>query len=387
MTSLHRYRPILTSVLPSHSNWQNQQKSAVSDEPSSLTESSYAPNSFHSRYPLYGLDWSYLGGTDNSNTAHLAVSSYREDRANRVEIWHGTASPDWIFQRAGYVTVDYPITRLQWDPQMALGTCEVDRLATTSECLRIYELANGSVVEKLQLVNPQSTSDLNRLPPLTSFDWNRVDPRMILTCSIDTTCTLWDVRRTTGVTCKQLIAHDTEVFDCKFISGSRHVFASCSEDASVRVFDLRSLENSTIVYEPESGHNVPLLRIAPSHYDANHLAVLEEDSSRILLLDLRYPGVTVAILDSHGAAVNSVDWHPSKNILLSGSDDGQALLWDMNSLESYRPHHHGMKNTMVGPIKPISRYGASAEINNVRWDPLGRWAALNVGKTTQTVKI
>ena len=29
--------------------------------------------------------------------------------------------------------------------------------------------------------------------PLTSFDWNVVDPNVIGTCSIDTTCTIWDV--------------------------------------------------------------------------------------------------------------------------------------------------------------------------------------------------
>ena len=29
--------------------------------------------------------------------------------------------------------------------------------------------------------------------PLTSFDWNETDPSIIGTCSIDTTCTIWDV--------------------------------------------------------------------------------------------------------------------------------------------------------------------------------------------------
>ena len=29
--------------------------------------------------------------------------------------------------------------------------------------------------------------------PLTSFDWNDADPTLIGTCSVDTTCTMWDV--------------------------------------------------------------------------------------------------------------------------------------------------------------------------------------------------
>lgn len=45
--------------------------------------------------------------------------------------------------------------------------------------------------------------------PLTSFDWNELDPRRIGTASIDTTCTVWDVER--GLVDTQLIAHDKEV--------------------------------------------------------------------------------------------------------------------------------------------------------------------------------
>lgn len=45
--------------------------------------------------------------------------------------------------------------------------------------------------------------------PLTSFDWNELDPRRVGTASIDTTCTVWDVER--GLVDTQLIAHDKEV--------------------------------------------------------------------------------------------------------------------------------------------------------------------------------
>jgi WD repeat-containing protein 68 len=39
------------------------------------------------------------------------------------------------------------------------------------------------------------------------------------------------------------------------MSGSVDVFASCGADGSVRMFDLRSLEHSTIIYEPGAGKN------------------------------------------------------------------------------------------------------------------------------------
>lgn len=57
----------------------------------------------------------------------------------------------------------------------------------------------------------------------------------------------------------QLIAHDKEVYDIAW--GGVGVFASVSADGSVRVFDLRDKEHSTIIYESPQP-DTPLLRLA-----------------------------------------------------------------------------------------------------------------------------
>lgn len=62
-----------------------------------------------------------------------------------------------------------------------------------------------------------------------------------------------------GAVDTQLIAHDKEVYDIAW--GGAGVFASVSADGSVRVFDLRDKEHSTIIYETEQP-NMPLLRLA-----------------------------------------------------------------------------------------------------------------------------
>lgn len=64
-------------------------------------------------------------------------------------------------------------------------------LATTGDYLRIWNLNNDNEV------NMQAVLDNNKhteyCAPLTSFDWNDTDPSMIGTCSIDTTCNIWDL--------------------------------------------------------------------------------------------------------------------------------------------------------------------------------------------------
>ena len=73
-----------------------------------------------------------------------------------------------------------------------------------------------------------------------------------------------------GTVNSQLIAHDQEVYDVAF-SNNTNIFTSVSADASVRMFDLRNLDHSTIIYEDESKQS--LLRLACNKQDPNYLAV------------------------------------------------------------------------------------------------------------------
>lgn len=64
-------------------------------------------------------------------------------------------------------------------------------------------------------------------------------------------------------------------------------------DGSVRMFDLRHLEHSTIIYEDPQ--HQPLLRLAWNKQDPNYLATMAMDALEVLL--------------SRFATVNSC-WHP-----------------------------------------------------------------------------
>jgi WD repeat-containing protein 68 len=79
----------------------------------------------------------------------------------------------------------------------------------------------------------------------------------------------------------QLIAHDKEVYDIAFsrAGGGRDMFASVGADGSVRMFDLRHLEHSTIIYE-DPQHR-PLLRLAWNRQDPSYLASIAMDASEV----------------------------------------------------------------------------------------------------------
>lgn len=238
--------------------------------------------------------------------------------------------------------------------------------------------------------------------PLTAFDWNDLDPSIIVTASVDTTCTVWDLNTAQART--QLIAHDKEVFDVTFTAGSTDIFASVGSDGSVRLFDLRSLEHSTIIYEspatstaPAIGENslgIPmqsgsplessppaLLRLSACQRDANYLATLAIDSKVVQILDIRQPGSPVLELDAHAASVNAVCWAPnSRNLIATCGDDSQVLVWDINN--------PGQANYGVNRSQdPVLAWTADSEVNNMSWNGDSDRIVATYAKSAQVIKI
>lgn len=287
------------------------------------------------------------------------------------------------FQQCSESLVSYPATKIEWEPRPGTNgnsNASVVRMISTGDCLRLwdYDIESCELQQRCALLN-KSKSEF--MPPLTSFDWNKTDPSLVITSSIDTTCTIWDINTSSART--QLIAHDNEVYDVTFIAGSTDIFTSVGADGSVRVFDLRSLDHSTIIYEPSKP--IPLLRIASNPCDRNMLATIAADSNKIFILDIRAPGVPLTALEGHQKSINSIAWSPSypasnkmgssRNILASSSDDCQVLLWDMSSTNS----------SISNPL--ISAYTDSAEVNNVTWSASGEWLGAVSGRGIQGVRV
>ncbi|CCK69826.1 uncharacterized protein KNAG_0D00740 [Huiozyma naganishii CBS 8797] len=389
--------------------------------------------SYQEQFPLFGLDW--------SNDDFVCMSSYKEDSRNKIQV---IQSPDLLsWNNVAQADVVYPISKVQWLP----SHLHPRQFATASDSLRIWSLnedtnslqeqinlslckykkqRNNTAGNKVNLaaaggcLKNTTTAILGELPPVTSFDWNTVDTNLLVSSSIDTTCIVWDLQSPNYVK-TQLIAHDSEVYDVRFLSQSTHLFASCGGDGSVRVFDLRSLAHSTIVYEPPAGEgtvndvtaqNNALLRLEPSLMDPNIIATLVADSKDILILDMRNPESPALTLKGHSSLVNQIKWHPTKrNVLLSCSDDCQVLYWDLNTaLDGSTPtssstsitgdtdismagtgYEHAIADDTRGKVldTPNLFYAnESQEINNIAWRPQrGDWFGYVSSKKFQNVRV
>lgn len=266
-------RPRANSTMDQEGNLGHHGNAMMTEQSKVASNSNYlAP------WSIYAYDWCKWPVPGGNSAGKMAVGSYLEDNHNFIRILDTQivpqesaapgASPYGLeYSAVAEATCSFPVTRILWEPHSSQKQ-STDLLATSGDHLRLWSLpqASGNTMSntitrsssvntrepQLPKLTPLALLSNSKTPehtaPLTSLDWNTMSPKLIITSSIDTTCTIWDIPSLTAKT--QLIAHDKEVFDVRFCAGSVDVFVSCGADGSVRMFDLRSLEHSTIIYEP-----------------------------------------------------------------------------------------------------------------------------------------
>ncbi|KAK6942576.1 WD40 repeat [Dillenia turbinata] len=304
-------------------------------------------HTYIAQWPIYSLAWSVR----SDKKTRLAVGSYLEDYSNKVELVNFNPTTT-DFSTDSRLLFDHPYapTNLMFFPSE--DTAQPDLIATSGDYLRLWEIHEDHI-ELKTLFNSNKSSEFNSA--MTSFDWAELDTRRIATSSVDTTCTIWDIER--QIVDTQLVAHDKEVYDISW--GGPGVFASVSGDGSVRVFDLRDKERSTIIYEnaiPEC----PLLRLEWNKADPRFMATVGMDSNKVVVLDIRLPTTPLMELKKHRGSVNAVSWAPRiGRQLCTVGDDSRAMIWEVVTAS--------LRVETSDELDPVMWYGSSAEINQVRW--------------------
>lgn len=305
---------------------------------------------------------------------HIAIGSFKEEYSNVVKIIslnynNEKTGEDGKFNSVAEFDHPYPPTKIMWSPpNHTLSSKEL--IATTGDYLRIWstDLKSGSNVEMRAMLTNNKQAEY--CAPLTSCDWNETDTTMIGVCSIDTTCTIWDLVKQQPKT--HIIAHEKEVFDISFTTGCT-VFATVGADGSLRLFDTRNLEHSTILFE--TSDNSPLMRLCWNKLDPNYIATNMCDGNKTFIIDIRMPSMPFAELLGHHSAssVNAIAWAPhSPCHICTAGDDRQALIWDISRTAGIPGQGSGQGSGGLDPgvvtiEDPVLAYNAEAEINQLQW--------------------
>jgi guanine nucleotide-binding protein G(I)/G(S)/G(T) subunit beta-1 len=158
------------------------------------------------------------------------------------------------------------------------------------------------------------------------------DPNCFVSCSVDKTIKLWDVRA--PQTSKQTFTgHQGDVNGVDFMPSDNNAFATCSEDGTVRVWDLRAYQEVTkfgslkVLDETMPGASDGYTSIAFSK--SGRLLFCGHSDSNVLAYDVFSEKTTPAftINQAHDGHVSCLGVSPDGNALCTGSWDFVLKIW------------------------------------------------------------
>jgi WD repeat-containing protein 68 len=293
----------------------------------------------------YKTPWQTYAFSFSDRIGCFLLGSYIESYQNQIELLTYSSESNKIIK---LTSADhfYPPTKIMWSP---VQTTSHPLFASISDCLRIWRVDSEKLEITSNLLPHQENKDYNG--PLTSFDWSSKDPSTLGTSSIDKTCTIWDLNK--NAIKKQILAHNSEVNDIAF-SQDPNIFVTASTDFSVRKFDLRSLEQCSIIYENPRQQFVA--RVAWNKVDPNYLAILSVDSNTIALLDIRTQIYPILEIKGHNVGINSMCWATGTGQICTASEDNQVLIRD------------AIKSANGAKDIPLV-YNAPEKVYSVYWSP------------------
>ena len=261
------------------------------------------------------------------------------------------------------VKCEFPVSSILFSPHEQ----NKNLLISTSDKLSVYSYEE----EKLNLKIAFIRETENYTGPLTSCDWSRANNAIIGVSSVDRTCSIWDLNK--SVEKYMIIAHDKAVYDIS-LGPDEFIFMSTGADGSVRLFDSRQANLSSIIFETRD--ESAMTRLKWNLVNPNFILTVIVDKNEIYILDQRKLSAPYGILKVHTNVVNNAIWAPQSNSnLISVSDDKSALLWDIYS-DSEKAEEYLMK------------YEAENEIENVAWgDVTQNWVGIIDGNQAEILRI
>lgn len=165
-----------------------------------------------------------------------------------------------------------------------------------------------------------------------------------------------------GSEVQMLRSHSGPVYRTAFLSDSSGLL-SCSEDCTLRYWDLGSFTNS-VLYR---GHAYPVWDVDVSPCSLYFASGSHDRTARLWTFSRTYP---LRLYAGHLADVDCVKFHPNSNYLATGSTDKTVRLWSTQQGASVRLFTGHRGPVLALAFSPNGKYLASAgEDQRVKlWD-------------------
>ncbi|KAF4103389.1 glutamate-rich WD repeat-containing protein 1 [Onychostoma macrolepis] len=201
-----------------------------------------------------------------------------------------------------------------------------------------------------------------------AIDWSPKVPGRLVSGDCKKNIHVWEPQEggTWKVDQRPFSSHSKSVEDLQWSPTEATVFASCSVDQSIRVWDIRAPPNSMLSANEAHSSDINVI----SWNRTEPFILSGGDDGHLKVWDLRQfqSGRPVASFKQHSAPVTSVEWNPvdSSVFAASGADDVVSQ-WDL-SVEScdVGEQAEGLKQL---PPQLLFLHQGQKEVKEVHWHP------------------
>lgn len=206
-----------------------------------------------------------------------------------------------------------------------------------------------------------------------AMDWSTLHPGKLLTGDIAKRIYLTTVTNT-GVVPDRLpfTGHQSSVEDLQWSPSEKNVFASCSADGTVRIWDIRNKKKPALGINAHQAD----VNVISWNKPVNYLLASGSDDGSFAVWDLRTfssnnSPAPVAAFKWHTAPITSIEWHPTEESVLgvAGADD-QISLWDLSvEPDSEDPAHSTLTKTNGTEVPPqlLFVHQGQSDIKELHW--------------------
>jgi ribosome assembly protein RRB1 len=164
-----------------------------------------------------------------------------------------------------------------------------------------------------------------------AMDWSPTVAGRLLTGDCHGNIFLWNKNSaaTWVVDSDTYVGHAASVEDVQWSPSENDVFASCSCDGSIRLWDVRTKAGAALQVKASSTD----INVLSWNRVVDYLLASGADDGALCIWDLRNFTAenAVASLRWHQDAITSVEWHPREDSVVACSGaDNQLTLWDMS---------------------------------------------------------
>ncbi|KAI9028107.1 WD40-repeat-containing domain protein [Phycomyces nitens] len=165
--------------------------------------------------------------------------------------------------------------------------------------------------------------------------------------------------------------HKSSVEDLQWSPSERNVFASCSSDQTVKIWDTRNKKRSAVSIRASNSD----VNVITWNKKASYLLASGHDDGVFSVWDLRMfkggPGAgpsPVATFKWHTAPITSIEWHPTEESVLAVSgDDDQLTLWDLSVEPDTEEEGRLTSNGVEIPPQLLFVHQGQSQIKELHW--------------------